>query len=83
MENLNTDIDNLINFLISNFIDKDKYEIEKEEKKGQITYTVWIEKKHIGKVLGRNGKIANSIREIAKSLPNIKKKIFIKFNPKK
>lgn len=83
MENLNTDIDNLINFLISNFIDEDKYEIEKEEKKGQITYTVWIEKKYIGKVLGRNGKIANSIREIAKSLPNIKKKIFIKFNPKK
>lgn len=83
MENVNTDIDNLINFLISNFIDEDKYEIEKEEKKGQITYIVWIEKKYIGKVLGRNGKIANSIREIAKSLPNIKKKIFIKFNPKK
>lgn len=83
MENVNTDIDNLINFLISNFIDEDKYEIEKEEKRGQITYIVWIEKKYIGKVLGRNGKIANSIREIAKSLPNIKKKIFIKFNPKK
>lgn len=36
MENLNTDIDNLINFLISNFIDEDKYEIEKEEKKDKL-----------------------------------------------
>lgn len=52
MENLNTDIDNLINFLILNFIDEDKYEIEKEEKKDKL-HIRFGRKKYVGKVLGK------------------------------
>lgn len=86
MDNLSdktNNIDDFVNFLVSNFINEDKYEIKKEESEKEILYNFYIDKKYMGKILGKDGKLANSIRELAKSLPNEKKRIFIKFTARK
>lgn len=83
MDNVNlNDTDEFIKFLIMNYIDEDKFSIDKKEEDRKINYQITIEGKEIAKILGRNGRIANSIRELAKSLPKEKKRIYIKFNSK-
>lgn len=83
MDNVNlNDTDEFIKFLIVNYIDEDKFSIEKKEEERKINYNITVDESEIAKILGRSGKIANSIRELAKSLPKEKKRIYIKFNPR-
>lgn len=72
--------DDFINFLVSNYIDKDEYILEKKEENKKIEYYIKVKKRSLGKVLGKGGKVAEAIRELAKSLPNVQKRIYIKFD---
>ena len=63
--------------------EKDKVEVETTEDENELTITAYIAESDIGKVIGRNGKTANSIRTIVKSA-NIEtnKRVNIKFATK-
>ncbi len=63
--------------------EKDKVEVETTEDEKELTITAYIAESDIGKVIGRNGKTANSIRTIVKSA-NIEtnKRVNIKFATK-
>ena len=63
--------------------EKDKVEVESAEDEKELTITAYVAESDIGKVIGRNGKTANSIRTIVKSA-NIEtnKRVNIKFATK-
>ena len=59
---------------------KENVEVEAKEDENELLLTVFVDENDIGKVIGRNGKTANSIRTIVKSA-NIEtnKRVNIKF----
>ncbi len=62
-------MEELLRFIVSNLVD-DKENIQittKEESEKVSVMTVLVAKDDIGKVIGRNGKVASSIRTIIKS----------------
>lgn len=75
--------DDFINFLIKTYLPKEEFKIEKEEENKNLKYTVYVKKRSLGKIVGKGGKVAEAIREIVKSLPNVKKRIYIKFEEMK
>ncbi len=74
-------MENLLKFLVENLVeDKSAVEISKEEDEKTITYRVKVAENDIGKVIGKNGKTANSVRTIMKSVTaKLHKKVFVKF----
>lgn len=74
-------MDELLTFLVKNLVDeKEIVKVEKEEDDKTITYHVTVAASDLGKVIGKNGKTANSIRTIMKSvLAKTHKKVFVKF----
>ena len=67
----------LVKTLVTN---EDKVEVTVDEQEKQITFNVVVEESDIGKVIGKNGKMANSIRTIIKSIgAKEHKKVFVKF----
>ena len=61
-------------------INEDKVEVTVDEQEKQITFNVVVDESDIGKVIGKNGKMANSIRTIIKSIgAKEHKKVFVKF----
>lgn len=75
--------DDFINFLIQTYLPKEEFKIEKEEENKNLKYIVYVKKRSLGKIVGKGGKVAEAIREIVKSLPNVKKRIYIKFEEMK
>ena len=75
--------DDFINFLIKTYLPKEEFKIEKEEENKNLKYTVYVKKRSLGKIVVKGGKVAEAIREIVKSLPNVKKRIYIKFEEMK
>ena len=74
----------LINYLVTSLVDnKNDVEIVTKEEDNAIVYTALVNNADLGKVIGHNGKIANSIRTIVKSsnLP-CDKKVIVKFAAK-
>ena len=68
----------IVDKLVSN---KEAVCVETEEKERETVITVKVAKEDMGKVIGRNGKIATSIRAIVKTASNgTGKKYFVKFN---
>ena len=66
-------------YIISSIVEfPDKVSITEEENNGVITFTVQVAKEDMGKIIGKNGKVIKSIRNVLK-IPAIKsnKKIFI------
>ena len=59
---------------------KENVRVEETETENELLLTVYVDNADIGKVIGRNGKTANSIRTIVKSA-NIEtnKRVNIKF----
>lgn len=56
-----------LHFIISNIVDApEAVEIEESEVDGYITFTVHAAKEDMGKVIGKEGKIIRSIRNIMK-----------------
>ena len=67
----------LVKTLVTN---EDKVEVTVDEQEKQITFNVVVDESDIGKVIGKNGKMANSIRTIIKSIGSKEhKKVFVKF----
>ena len=67
----------LVKTLVSN---EDGVSVTVEENEKEITFFVKVDEADIGKVIGKNGKMANSIRTIIKSIgAKQNKKIFVKF----
>lgn len=74
-------MDELLKFLVKALVEKeDEISVEKEEDETSITYHVKVAENDIGKVIGKAGKTANSIRTIMKSIgAKTHKKVFVKF----
>lgn len=74
-------MEELLKFLVCALVDDEKaVEVETEEDDGAITYRVKVASQDIGKVIGKNGKTATSIRTIMKSVTaKTHKKVFVKF----
>ena len=74
-------MENLLKFLVESLVDdKSAVEVSKEEDEKSVTFRVKVAENDIGKVIGKNGKTANSIRTICKSVSTKEhKKVFVKF----
>lgn len=74
-------MDELLKFLVKSLVDdEDAVEISKNEDDKQIEYRVKVAENDLGKVIGKNGKTAMSVRTILKSVgTKMHKKIFVKF----
>ncbi len=60
--------------------DKESVSIRESEENGEIVYYVNVAEDDMGRVIGRKGKIASSIRAIIKSISSREnKKVFVKF----
>ena len=62
-------MENLVKYIVSKLVeDETKTEVISEnESEKVVVIKVLVDKEEIGKVIGRNGKIANGIRTIVKS----------------
>ncbi|MGN1200829.1 MAG: KH domain-containing protein [Candidatus Caccovivens sp.] len=71
----------LLKFLVNALVDdENSVSIEEEENETSVTYHVKVASSDIGKLIGKNGKTANSIRTIMKSIgAKTHKKVFVKF----
>ncbi len=74
-------MDELLNFLVKSLVSDEKaVEVNKEEDERAITYKVKVAAEDVGKVIGKSGKTANSIRTVLKSVgAKTHKKVFVKF----
>lgn len=74
-------MDELLTFLTKALVEKeDEVKVEKEEDETTITYHVKVASADLGKVIGKNGKTATSIRTVMKSIgAKSHKKVFVKF----
>ena len=62
-------MEELVRYLVSNLVDNmDSVEISHTDESDKVTIiTIKVDKDDVGKVIGRNGKVASSIRTIVKS----------------
>ncbi len=67
--------------IIRNIVEnQDAVSIEESEEAGRITYKVKVSAEDMGRVIGKQGKVANSIRIVIKALAaKEKKKVTIEF----
>ena len=74
-------MDELLKFLVRSLVNnKDCVEVEKQEDEKTLTYRVKVASDDIGKVIGKNGRTAMSIRTVMKSVGSKShKKVFVKF----
>lgn len=74
-------MDELLTFLVKALVeDENSVETKKEEDDKTITYRVKVASTDLGKVIGKNGKTATSVRTIMKSVASkTHKKVFVKF----
>ena len=56
----------LVNFLVKEFVSEENYEIVVTEDGDDIDIRVQVDKDHVGKIIGRQGRIAKAIRTIVK-----------------
>ncbi len=77
-------IENLVKFVVEQFAEyKDKIEYKTEEKETAIEITVYLEEADMGKVIGKQGKIAKALRTLVKaSTPRDSKKYLIEIKEK-
>lgn len=69
----------ILQYIIKAIVDNpDKVDVAEEENEGVLNLNVTLAKEDMGKVIGKNGKVIKSIRNVMK-IPAIKenKKIFI------
>ena len=62
-------MEELVKYLVSNLVDNmENVEISQADESDKVTIiTIKVDKDDVGKVIGRNGKVASSIRTIVKS----------------
>ena len=74
-------MDDLLKFLVKTLVEQeDAVEVEKQEDDKTITFRVKVASPDLGKVIGKNGRTATSIRTIMRSVASkTHKKVFVKF----
>ena len=74
-------MDELLTFLVKTLVeDEASVAVEKEKDDNSITYRVKVAAADLGKVIGKNGRTATSIRTVMKSIgAKTRKKVFVKF----
>lgn len=61
----------LLYHIVSNLVvDINSIEITEEEKSNEITYFIRVDENDMGRLIGKKGKIANSIRTIVRASKN-------------
>ena len=59
----------ILELIITNLVDnKDAVSIEEVEQEKSVTYKVTVSKDDMGKVIGKQGRVARSIRTVMKSI---------------
>ena len=73
-------MEDLVRYIVENLVEnKDSVEIKTEDSEKTCVLTILVNKSDIGKVIGRDGKIARSIRTIVKSASaKLNKKYIVK-----
>lgn len=71
----------IVEYIVKSLVkDKDSVSLTETEENGEIVIHVNVAEDDIGRVIGRKGKIASSIRAIVKSISSRQnKKVFVKF----
>ena len=69
-------IEYIVKCLVEN---KDAVKVAIDESEQEAIVRVSVAESDLGRVIGKNGKIASSIRTIARSLAKDRKKTFVKF----
>ena len=74
-------MEELLKIIISNLVDnKEAVEITKKEDEKTTTFEVKVAKEDMGKVIGRQGRLAKSIRTVMKSVAAKEhKKVLVEF----
>ena len=74
-------MEEFLKIIISNLVEnKDKVEITKKEEEKQTIFEVRVAKEDMGKVIGRQGRLAKSIRTVMKSVAAKEhKKVLVEF----
>ena len=77
-------IEKLVKFVVEQFAEhKDKIEYKTQETENAIELTVLLEESDMGKVIGKQGKIAKALRTLVKaSTPRDSKKYLIEIKEK-
>ena len=73
-------MEDLVRYIVENLVEnKESIEIKTEDGEKTCVLTILVNKEDIGKVIGRDGKIARSIRTIVKSASaKLNKKYIVK-----
>ncbi len=80
MSNPNEDpVKGLITWLVTNLVDEpQEVEVSEVEGDSSVTYEVRVSQPDLGKVIGKQGRIANALRTVAKaSSGRDKRKVFV------
>ena len=74
-------MEEFLKIIISNLVEnKDKVEITKKEEEKQTIFEVRVAKEDMGRVIGRQGRLAKSIRTVMKSVAAKEhKKVLVEF----
>ena len=74
-------MEEILKIIISNLVDnKDAVEITKKDDEKITTFEVKVSKEDMGKVIGRQGRLAKSIRTVMKSVASKEhKKVLVEF----
>ena len=77
-------MEEIVKYIIDKLVEnKDAVVVSSEENGENVTIKVSVAKEDMGKVIGRNGKVAQSIRAIIKTASNgTNKRYFVKFDEK-
>ncbi len=74
-------MDDILKLIIESLVEnKDAISIEKEENDYKITYKVKVDNSEMGKVIGKNGRIATAVKTLMQSVgAKDHKKVFVEF----
>ncbi len=71
----------IVEYIVKSLVvDKDSVQITESEENGEVVLHVSVAEDDMGRVIGKSGKIASSIRAIIKSISSRQnQKVFVKF----
>lgn len=71
----------IVEYIVKSLVvDKDNVSVTESEENGEIVIHVQVAEDDMGRVIGKSGKIASSIRAIVKSISSRQnQKVFVKF----
>ena len=70
----------ILETIIKNIVEnQDAVSINEKEEADRITFEVKVQESDMGRIIGRNGKVANSIRTLMKALGSREKKVSVEF----